>query len=143
AGLAAARDAFYRGDIAAAMARFHKENGGWLTMEDLDRFHSEIEPAVRASFAGVDVYSCGPWCQGPMLLQQLAILDGMDLRSLGHNTPAYIHLLTETIKLSAADREAYYGDPHFVDVPMDILLSPDYAARRRALIDPETAFPYL
>src|SRR5262249_44314160 len=79
---------------------------------------------------------CGPWCQGPMLQQALNILDGMDLHGLGHNSAGYVHLLTEAIKLAAADREAYYGDPRFVAVPMEGLLSPNYAAERRKLIDP-------
>jgi gamma-glutamyltranspeptidase/glutathione hydrolase len=143
AGLIAARDAFYRGDIARTIAAFHKMHGGLLTMEDLASYGSEIEPAIQTRFADIDVYGCGPWCQGPMLLQELNILDGVDLRTLGHNSLEYVHLLTETIKLGAADREAYYGDPRFVDVPLDRLLSRAYAAERRASIDPSRAFPGL
>lgn len=143
AGLTAARDAFYCGDVARAIAAFHKAHGGLLTMEDLAGYRSEIEPAIQTRFADIDVYGCGPWCQGPMLLQELNILDGMDLQRLGHNSLDYVHLLTETIKLAAADREAYYGDPRFVDIPLDRLLSRDHAAGQRALIDPTRAFPGL
>ena len=92
-------------------------------------------------FGDVTVFGCRPWCQGPVLLQTLKILDRIDLKSLGHNTPAYIHTLVEALKLAFADRHAYYGDPKFVDVPIDALLSDAYAARRRALINPDQACP--
>jgi gamma-glutamyltranspeptidase/glutathione hydrolase len=141
AGFAAARDAFYRGDLAAAMARYHREHGGWLTADDLASYHSEIERPLRATFRGTDVLTCNPWCQGPVLLQMLSLLDGVDLKSLGHNTPAYIHLVTEAMKLAFADRDRYYGDPRFVAVPMDVLLSPEYATERRQLIRNDRAWP--
>jgi gamma-glutamyltranspeptidase/glutathione hydrolase len=140
AGLAAARDAFYRGDLAAAMVKYHRENGGWLTANDLATYRSEIEAPVRTSFHGTEVLSCGPWCQGPVLLQMLALLEGDDLRALGHNSPAYVHLVAEAMKLCFADRERYYGDPRFVDVPMDALLSPAYAQARRRLIRDDRAW---
>jgi gamma-glutamyltranspeptidase/glutathione hydrolase len=141
AGLAAARDAFYRGDLAAAMVRYHRENGGWLSAEDLASYRSEIAPPLRRAFRGTEVMSCGPWCQGPVLLQALSLLDGHDLEALGHNSPAYVHVLTEALKLCFADRERYFGDPRFVDVPMDALLSPAYAAERRRLIREDRAWP--
>lgn len=141
AGLAAARDAFYRGDLAQAMARYHREHGGWLTAEDLATYRSEIVPPVRATFRGTDVLTCGPWCQGPTLLQMLALLDGVDLAALGHNTAAYAHVVTEAMKLAFADRERYYGDPRFVRVPMHTLLSPAYNAERRRLIRDDRAWP--
>ncbi len=141
AGLQAARDAFYRGDIAAAIVRHQAENGGWLTAEDLADFRSPIEAPCRIRFGDIDVYGCGPWSQGPMVLEALAILEGLDLRGMGHNSAAYIHAVTEALKLAAADREVYFGDPDFVDVPIDILLSRDYAAKRRALLDPAKAWP--
>lgn len=141
AGLAAARDAFYRGDLAIAMAAYHAENGGWLTREDLAEYRSVIEPPVRRVVDGTAVYSCGPWCQGPVLLQFLSVLEGIDLRSLGHNSAAYVHLLAEAMKLGFADRERFYGDPRFVDVPLARLLSPAYAATQRARIDPARAAP--
>jgi gamma-glutamyltranspeptidase/glutathione hydrolase len=140
AGLQAARDAFYRGDLAAAMVRYHRDNGGWLTADDLGSYRSEIVPPVRTTFGGMEVLTCGPWCQGPVLLQMLSLLDGVDLKALGHNTPAYVHLVTEAMKLCCADRERYYGDPRFVEVPMASLLAPAYAAERRKLIG-ERAWP--
>ena len=140
AGLRAARDAFYRGDLAAAMVRYHHDNGGWLTADDLASYQSEIAPPVRTTFGGMEVLTCGPWCQGPVLLQMLSLLEGVDVKALGHNTPAYVHLVTEAMKLCFADRERYYGDPRFVEVPMDALLAPAYAAERRRLIG-ERAWP--
>jgi gamma-glutamyltranspeptidase/glutathione hydrolase len=140
AGLWAARDAFYRGDLAAAMVRYHHDHDGWLTADDLASYQSEIAPPVRTTFGGVEVLTCGPWCQGPVLLQMLSLLDGVDVKALGHNTPAYVHLVTEAMKLCFADRERYYGDPRFVEVPMEALLAPAYAAERRRLIG-ERAWP--
>src|SRR5262245_8108586 len=139
AGLEAARDLFYRGDIAREIAAFYRTEGGLLTYDDLAAFRVQVEEPVRASFHEYDVYTCGPWCQGPVLAQALTLLEGHDLRALGHNSPAYVHLLTEALKLVFADRERYYGDPEFVDVPMRALLSPEYAEARRRLIDPEKA----
>jgi gamma-glutamyltranspeptidase/glutathione hydrolase len=143
AGLHAAREAFYRGDIAAAIVRHQQENGGWLAAEDLAEFRIPFEPPCRIRFHGFDVYGCGAWSQGPMVLEALKILEGIDLPAAGHNSPAYIHAVTEALKLAAADREAYFGDPAFVDVPLDVLLSDAYAARRRGLIDPAKAWPGL
>ncbi len=134
AGLQAARAAFYRGDLADAMVRYHRDHGGWLTAEDLSSYRSEIAPPVRATFRGTEVLTCGAWCQGPVLLQMLSLLEGVEPKSLGHNTPAYVHLVTEAMKLCFADRERYYGDPRFVQVPMDALLTPAYAAERRRLV---------
>lgn len=141
AGLAAARAAFYEGDIARQIADYHGEHGGWLTREDLRSYQITFEPPVRTSHRGIEVFTCGPWCQGPVLGQILAILDGINLDDMGHNSPAYIHLLTEAMKLAFADREACYGDPRFVEVPLARLLSPQYAADRRGRIDPRRATP--
>jgi gamma-glutamyltranspeptidase/glutathione hydrolase len=141
AGIQAARDAFYKGDIARKIAAYHRDHGGWMTEADLAGYEVSVEPAVRVRYHGVDVYTCGPWCQGPSLAETLKILDGIDLRVLGHNSAAYIHTLTEALKLAFADREAYFGDPRFVDVPLDTLLSDRYAAERRAQIDPARAAP--
>ena len=141
AGLNAARDAFYRGDLAHAMTKYHREQDGWLAMDDLADYRSEITSAVRTTFHGTEVLTCGPWCQGPLLLQFLTLLEGDDLNALGHNSPAYVHLVTEAMKLGFADRERYYGDPRFVDVPMERLLSPAYAKRRRQLIRDDEAWP--
>ena len=147
--LQAAHDAFYKGEIAERIVRFVQEsrlpdstgkrNGGLITKEDLSRYATRVEHPVTAAYRGYDVFKCGPWSQGPVFLQQLTILEGFDLASLGHNSPETIHLLIETAKLAFADREKYYGDPDFVDVPLDLLLSKAYAETRRALIDPERA----
>jgi gamma-glutamyltranspeptidase / glutathione hydrolase len=141
AGLEAARRAFYRGDIAQAMVRYNAENGGWLSAEDLAGFRSDVEPALKIPFGDAALYSCGPWCQGPMLGQTLAMLEGADLAGLGHNSPAYIHHLVEVLKLAYADRHHYYGDPKFVDVPIVELLSAEYARERRKNVDPKRAHP--
>lgn len=143
AGLKAARDAFYRGDLAALMADYHRDNGGWLTRDDLAEFSSAIEAPVHVNYRGIDVYTCGAWCQGPVLLQMLRLLEGYDLPALGHNTTDYIHTIAEAMKLAFADRERYYGDPRFVDVPLADLLSDAYTAERRGLIRPDTAWPEL
>jgi gamma-glutamyltranspeptidase/glutathione hydrolase len=141
AGLEAARAAFYRGDLAAAMADYHRENGGWLTREDLAGYESAFEAPVRTEFHGTEVYTCGAWCQGPVMQQMLSLLAGYDLAALGHNSAEYVHLVAEAMKLAFADRERYYGDPRHVDVPLEALLSGPYAEARRRLIDPARAWP--
>lgn len=141
AGLDAARDAFYRGDIARTIVNYHEANGGLLTMEDMAGFRVETERALARKVGSSTVYSCGAWCQGPSLLQILATLEGVDLVALGHNSTAYVHTITEAIKLCFADRHHYFGDPHFEDVPVDKLLSAAYCAERLALISPTAASP--
>ncbi len=140
-GLQAARDAFYRGDIARKIVAFHKDNDGWLREGDLGNFRVDVETPLSVRFRDTTVHGCGPWCQGPVLLQTLRILDGIDLATLGHNTPAYVHTIIEALKLAFSDRHTYYGDPKFVDVPIKALLSDAYTAMRRGLIDPERASP--
>ncbi|HEU4370510.1 MAG TPA: gamma-glutamyltransferase, partial [Methylomirabilota bacterium] len=134
AGIRAARDEFYRGETARRIAEFHRANDGPLTAADLADFSVEVEPALRTRFGAYEVAACGFWCQGPSLLQMLNMLDGLDLAALGHNSPAYLHRLVETIKLAFADRDAYYADPHVVKVPAERLLSREYAALRRQLV---------
>lgn len=141
AALKAARDAFYIGDIAQKIVAFHEENGGLMTAEDLAGYHTPVEQPLSIDFAGAKVYSCRPWCQGPTLLQMLRILEGLDLKSLGHNSADYVHTLAETIKLVFADRERYYGDPDVIDMPIERLLSSSFGAERRAQIDPASAWP--
>src|SRR5256712_10156889 len=133
AGVRAARDEFYRGETAKRIAEFHRAEGGPLAASDLAEFSVEVGPALRTTFGRYEVAACGFWCQGPSFLQMLNFLDGVDLKTLGHNSPAYLHRLIETIKLAFADRDAYYGDPHFVKIP-DGLLSKAYAAARQRLI---------
>lgn len=140
-GLKAARDAFYRGDIAQAIAKYHRENGGWMTEEDLAEYRVRVEPPLKTIFGDIEVNTCGPWCQGPVLLQMLNLLGNVDLGALAHNSPAYIHRIAETVKLAFADRHHYYADPEFVDVPMDGLLSKEYARLRCSLVDPDRAAP--
>ena len=139
--LQAARDLFYRGEIAAEMVQFNQAQGGLLTMEDLAGFEAGLEPPVVANYKGVDVATCGPWCQGPTTAMALRILEGFDLRGMGHNSPDYLHTLIEALKLAFSDRHSYVGDPDFVDVPMAGLLDADYAAGRRQEIDPQRACP--
>ena len=141
AGLRAAREAFYRGDVAAAIARYHELEGGLLRREDLAEFRVGMEPPAWTRFGGYEVAACGFWCQGPVLLQMLNILGSLDLRALGHNSPAYVHLVTEAMKLAFADREAYYGDPRHVKVPAEGLLDPAYGEVRRRLLDAGRAWP--
>jgi gamma-glutamyltranspeptidase / glutathione hydrolase len=141
AGLQAARDAFYRGDIAQAIVKFHVESGGWLRADDLADYRAEVSPGLVTRWRGTELWTCGPWCQGPALPQLLKLLEHDDLAALGHNSPAYIHLLTEAVKLVFADRERYYGDPRHVDVPLAELLSDKYARLRRGLIDAGKAWP--
>jgi gamma-glutamyltranspeptidase / glutathione hydrolase len=143
AGLMAAREAFYRGDIAHQIATFVQRHGGLLDVDDLAGFETKVEKPVSVNYRGYEVYKCGPWSQGPVFLQQLRLLEGYDLQAMGHNTADYIHLVTEAAKLAFADREAYYGDPDFVPVPIQELLSEPYASARRALIDPHCASPEL
>src|SRR5437763_10197857 len=142
-GLEAARDAFYRGDIAKKIVGFMKEQGGLLSTEDLADYHSPVGPPERRRFGDLEVFTCGAWCQGPVLLQTLALLEGTDLKALGHNSADYVHRLTEALKLAFADREAYYTDPATGQVPLPTLISPEYAAERRKAIDPQKAWPEL
>jgi gamma-glutamyltranspeptidase / glutathione hydrolase len=139
AGLAAARARFFRGDIAADIVKWSDSNGGLLSAEDLARFKTRIEEPVAISYHGFRVFKCGPWSQGPVFLQQLRLLEGFDLAALGHNSASYIHCVIEAAKLAFADREAWYGDPEYTQVPMEGLLSSEYAAMRRRLIDPRRA----
>jgi gamma-glutamyltranspeptidase/glutathione hydrolase len=141
AGLDAARGAFYRGDIARAIAAYHEANGGLMTLQDLAGFRVAREPPVTTRFADIVVHACGPWCQGPVLPQMLRLLAGIDLKAMGHNSLDYVHTVTEAMKLAFADRERYFGDPRFVDVPIETLLSDAYAQRRRATIRPDRAWP--
>ena len=140
-GLNAARDAFYRGDIAQAIVKYHKDNGGYLRGDDLEEFRVGLEEPIEINYKGTNIYTCGPWCQGPVLQQILKLLENFDLTSLGHNSTDYVHTLVEAIKLAFADRHFYYGDPKFNDVPMGSLLSTAYTDRRRQLIKPNEAWP--
>jgi gamma-glutamyltranspeptidase/glutathione hydrolase len=132
--LHAGRDAFYVGDIAHRIADADKAAGGVFAYEDLASYHGSIEKPTTTNFHGYDVYKAGFWNQGPVLLATLNILEGVDLKSMGPNSADYLHNVHEAIKLAYDDRNAYYGDPAFTQVPMAGLLSKPYAAERRALI---------
>ena len=134
----AVRDYFYRGPIAREIADFVKSDGGLLRYEDFAAFRLEVEQPLRTVFHGYEVYKADFWTQGAVLLQALNILEGYDLEALGWNTPQYIHHLVESLKLAFADRDAWYADPQFVSVPVE-LLSKQYASDRRALINPKRA----
>ena len=121
--LRAARDAFYKGDIAAAIVKHHQKVGGLMRMEDFAEFNVKFEPTVKAKFKGVEVHACGPWSQGPVLPMALNILKNDNLEALGHNSPEYIHVVTEALKLAFADRHQHFGDPNFVKVPIKGLMS--------------------
>ena len=140
AAIQAARDRFYMGDIAEAIAQFVAERGGFITKDDLAAFSVDIETAVTANYRGYDVFGCRPWCQGPVVLEALNILQGYDLGSLAHNSADALHLILEALKAAFADRERFYGDPKQVDVPIDGLLHPGYADEWRGRIDLDHAF---
>lgn len=144
AGIEAARDAFYKGEIAEKIVQFITDNPvedasgvthkGLLAYEDFAEWHAQVEQPVSINYEGLDIHKCSTWTQGPLFLQQLAILQTLDLPALGHNSADYLHAWIESAKLAFADREAYYGDPEFDDVPLDALLSPEYAQARAAQI---------
>jgi gamma-glutamyltranspeptidase/glutathione hydrolase len=134
AAIDAVRDYFYRGDIARRIDAFSRENQGLLRYEDMAAFHLAPEDAVTTTFQGYQVYKPGFWSQGPSLIEALNILEGYDLRAMHWNSVEYLHTLVEALKLAYADRDTYYGDPKFVKIPAEQLLSKDYAAERRKLI---------
>ena len=139
AGIAAARERFYRGDVAAAIGGFSQRLGGLLRASDLAGYRARLEPAVRMTFAGREIVGQPAWTQGPVLMQTLGVLASLDLRALGHNSAAYIHVVTEALKLAFADRERHYGDAP--GVPIAELLSPAYARERAALVRADRAMP--
>ena len=145
AGLAAVRHAFYQGDLAQQIVTHQRQHDGLLSAKDLADFHCQILPSLSRTFQlggdPVEVHTCGAWSQGPTLLQALAILEGSDVTTLEPGSAAYYHTVAEAIKLALADREAYLGDPDFVDVPVDTLISSAYGAERAQLIDPNLAAP--
>jgi gamma-glutamyltranspeptidase/glutathione hydrolase len=138
AGLMAARDYFYKGPIAQRIGDYMQGNGGLLAAGDLARFHARVGVPVKADYHGYEIYKAGFWTQGPALVETLNLLDGYDLKAMGHNSPDYIHTVVESLKLALADRDRYYGDPDFVKIPAE-LLSKNYAALRRSLIEKEHA----
>ena len=144
AGIEAARNLFYKGEIAERIVDFISSNPvedatgdahtALLSYDDFADWSATVEEPVSLSYRGLDVHKCPPWTQGPVFLQQLAILEGYDLKRMGHNSAEYLHTWIESAKLAFADREAYYGDPLFDDVPLGTLLSREYAKGRRDLV---------
>jgi gamma-glutamyltranspeptidase/glutathione hydrolase len=134
AGIQAARHMFYTGDLAQRLVACSQRVGGLLQHEDLAQYHATFETPLQTTFAGYEIYTQSTWTQAAVLLQALNMLAYVDVRALGHNSPAYIHTLTEVLKLAFADREYYYGDPNFASVPIAALLSQDYAAARVQLL---------
>ncbi len=143
ASIQAARDYFYTGAPAHDIARYCAETGGLMTYEDIAAYHVRLDPPVTAHVFGYDVHVCGPWSQGPVIAQALRLIEGFDLAAMPHNGPDHLHLVLETLKLAFADREAFYGDPVFVDVPMDALLAEPYVRARRAMVTLDRAWPHL
>jgi len=139
AGLVAARDYFYRGPIAKLIGDYMQTHGGLLAAEDFARFQARVGAPVKTDYRGYEVYKAGFWTQGPAMIEELNILEGYDLKAMGHNSSAYVHTVTEALKLGFADRDRYYGDPNFVKIPTRELLSKEYAAMRRGLIEKEHA----
>ena len=132
----AAYDRFYRGDIGRELVRGAREEGGLITMEDLARWRVRIEEPVSTTYRGIAVYKLPFWQQGPAMLQALNLLEQVDLKAMGYNSPAYIHALYQVMSLAFADRDFYYGDPYFPpEEPVRGLLSKDYAKARFAEIN--------
>ena len=134
----AVRDFFYRGPIAREISDFVEESGGLLRLEDFEAFHLEVERPLSTTFHGHEIYKADFWTQGAVLLQALNILEGYELTEMGWNTTEYLHHLVEALKLAFADRDAWYADPAFSEVPAE-LLDKAYAAKRRGLIDAKSA----
>ncbi len=137
--LQAARDRFYKGDIARTMAKFSEENGGLFRYEDFASYTVKLEEPISTDYRGYQVYKNPSASQGPAELFTLNLLRGYDLKKLGHNTADYIHTSIEALKLGFADREKYLGDMDFIRIPYPELLSEEYAVERRKLIDPNHA----
>jgi gamma-glutamyltranspeptidase/glutathione hydrolase len=144
----AALDCWYRGFVADAVVRFQAEewldssgerHAGLLTAEDLRDWSPSYEQPLAVDYSGLTVLKAGPWSQAPVFLQQLRLLEGFDLEAMGLGSAEYVHTVTECAKLAFADREAWYGDPDFVEVPMELLLSREYADERRALVGDEAS----
>jgi gamma-glutamyltranspeptidase/glutathione hydrolase len=133
-----AREIFYNGFVAEALHNFSEQNEGLLTGDDLATWRASLEPPIRYDFYGRTICKPGPWSQGPVFLQQLALLEGLGLEALELGSVEYVHTVIECAKLAFADRDAFYGDPEFVDVPLARLLSRSYNDERRPLVD-ETA----
>ena len=139
AALMAARDYFYKGPISKRIGDYMQTHGGLLAAGDMAGWHAKLGTAVKTNYRGYEVYKTGFWAQGPMTIEVLNLLEGYDLKKMGQNSPEYIHTVTEALKLGFADRDRFYGDPDFVKIPTQELLSKNYAVMRRSLIDDKRA----
>ncbi len=137
------RDYFYRGEIARKIDAFSKANNGLLRYEDMAAFKLEIEEPVSGTYKGFRVYKPGFWSQGPSMIEALNILEGFDTHNAPLNSAEYIHRVTETMKLAYADRDTYYGDPKFNHIPIQTLLSKEYATERRGLIASRASMDFI
>jgi gamma-glutamyltranspeptidase / glutathione hydrolase len=138
--LQAVRDEFYKGDIAQKIVAFHARKGGLFTAEDLASYQGGWEKPLSGQYGEYTIYANNTWNQGAVVPMVLQMLDGIDLKGMGHNSPEYVHTVLQAIELAMADREAYFGDPKFVKVPIQGLLDPQYAQERRKLMTPGRAF---
>jgi gamma-glutamyltranspeptidase/glutathione hydrolase len=136
---AGGRDAFYKGDIAQRVEKYMRANGGYLTAADLAAHHSEWVEPVSTNYRGYDVWELPPNTQGVTALQMLNVLEGYDIKSMGFGSADYLHVFIEAKKLAFEDRARFYADPEFAKIPLQALLSKEYAAKRRGLIDPKKA----
>ena len=133
------REAFYKGPIAREIDRFYKEHNGLLSYEDISAYEPEWTEPIHTTYRGYDIYTMPPTSSGCNIIQELNILEGFDIKSMKHNSADYVHLLIEVFKLAEADRDAYVGDPRFVKVPLEKLISKEYAASQRKRIDMKRA----
>ena len=139
AGIVAARDRFYKGDIAREMVAFLKQHQAPFELDDFAEFFAKVEEPATTNYRGYEVYKHSFGSQGPVLLEALNILEQFDLKAMKRNSADYIHTVVEALKLAYADRDTYYADPAFVKMPAEGLLSKAYAKERAALIDPKKA----
>ena len=140
AAIEAARDYFYRGPIAKRISDFCQQAGCLLREGDFAAYHAKVEEPLTTNYRGIEVYKVSFWSQSPVFLENLNLLEGFDLKAMGQNSADYIHTVVEAMKLGYADRDAYYGDPAFSQIPMQ-LISKEYAGLRRPLINPRKASP--
>ena len=135
----AVRDFWAKGSIAHRIADYSESHGGLISYDDLANFKAETDAPRSTTYRGYEVHKPGFWTQGPVMIEAFNILEGYDLKAMGHNSPQYLHTVLEAVKLAFADRDRYYGDPKFSKIPEEILLSKSYAADRRKLIAPSKA----
>ena len=139
-GVRAARECFYTGEVGRIIAECSQRVGGILDVDSLADYEAKYETPIKTSFLGHEIHGQRTWTQGAVLMQALNILENFDMRAMGHNSTAYIHTVSQALNLAFADRQVYYGDPDFSDIPIDGLLSKDYARARASMIDPARAF---